>query len=395
MTTSLTRGSAPWPLFFAVLVVFASLSAWVWPQAPKAKAPPRGETAPAAQDLKSLTQGSVIKDLTTSDGVYLTARYWTPAKPGRDTPAVILLHMRGRTQSDWYPFAAFLRDLDCAVVTFDFRGHGESRAVDRDVYQSPKELAEKGRQRRRRTTQAPAAERRRAGQLGEKIEQKVEFVSGRDIRYFLDDLDAIKEFLVEQNNAEKLNLSRMGIVAAGDMACNVALHWLAETEPRTGGRGPFDINALVLVSPSWGYKGFPLPAADVLGEGDAALPILLVCGDAGRSRADAEKMARAYRLFALELESPPDQKISKEDKKTSKQTTAARLDFYREGSGWFTVPGKGEGTELFRPPIAKVDERIAGFLVNKLIESARGLAWEKRSSSGAPAGFGSRRPVPK
>lgn len=339
---------------------------------------------------KEYTQGSQTKDLTTSDGVYLSARYWSPAKADRNTPVIILLHMRGEphSQRDWYPFAAALKEAGFAVVTFDFRGHADSRTVDRKLYKSPREANESEKasrtKQRRSYADSQSTRRRPEAEKGDKIQQASEFVSGRDIRFLTEDLNTVMGFLVEQNNAEKINLHRLGIVAAGDMSCNVVIQWLAEAEPRSES-GEYDVNALVLISPSWGYKGLALPAASMLGEGDGTLPILMAFGDKSVHRADAEKLARTYKLFPLDLGA-----AEGSEKKEKKSTASARTDFYRKNSGWFTVPSKLDGTDLFRPPLAKIDEHVTGFLAARL-KSDRAIAWERRTSSGAAEGFGTRR----
>jgi pimeloyl-ACP methyl ester carboxylesterase len=62
--------------------------------------------------------------LLSSDGVSLGATYW----PGRraDGPAVLLLHGNGASRAAMAPNAAWLAAQGFAVLTIDFRGHGQS-----------------------------------------------------------------------------------------------------------------------------------------------------------------------------------------------------------------------------------------------------------------------------
>jgi alpha-beta hydrolase superfamily lysophospholipase len=62
--------------------------------------------------------------LVTSDGVPIAGTlYHAPVRPA---PAVVLLHMLHRSQSDWGQFAVRLADSGISALTIDFRGHGLS-----------------------------------------------------------------------------------------------------------------------------------------------------------------------------------------------------------------------------------------------------------------------------
>ncbi len=63
--------------------------------------------------------------LVPEEGISLAANYY--ASPGRvENRGVVLLHMLDRSQDDWNDFAAQLQTNNFEVMTFDFRGHGES-----------------------------------------------------------------------------------------------------------------------------------------------------------------------------------------------------------------------------------------------------------------------------
>ena len=64
----------------------------------------------------------------TEDGVEIIGSLWIPEQD--QSPAVILLHMLGKTRADWDDMAQGLFNKGYAVVSIDLRGHGESTKQD-------------------------------------------------------------------------------------------------------------------------------------------------------------------------------------------------------------------------------------------------------------------------
>lgn len=60
----------------------------------------------------------------TDDGVTISGVWHEPYY--RPAPAVILVHMLGRSRRDWEPFASRLASGGIGALTFDLRGHGDS-----------------------------------------------------------------------------------------------------------------------------------------------------------------------------------------------------------------------------------------------------------------------------
>lgn len=58
------------------------------------------------------------------DGVMIAAGMYDA--PGRPAPAVVLVHMLGRTRTDWDGWAADLTAVGLSVLAIDLRGHGGS-----------------------------------------------------------------------------------------------------------------------------------------------------------------------------------------------------------------------------------------------------------------------------
>lgn len=140
-------------------------------------------------------------------------------------PVVILVHGQNGSRLDWEnkptnfrkkPMTEVLRDNGYAVVTVDLRGHGESVLKD-----------------------------------GRKV-------GAADYEAMLGDLEAVKDFLLEEHQNKRLNINKLGIVAADDMtpiAIRYAeLDWLkpdyddAPVASRRTPRGR-DVRSLVLLSP--------------------------------------------------------------------------------------------------------------------------------------------------
>src|SRR5258706_59713 len=64
-----------------------------------------------------------VVDLTAPDGTNLKATYFSAGKPG---PGILLMHQCNRQRKVWDGFAASLAGAGFNVLTFDFRGFGES-----------------------------------------------------------------------------------------------------------------------------------------------------------------------------------------------------------------------------------------------------------------------------
>jgi pimeloyl-ACP methyl ester carboxylesterase len=136
-------------------------------------------------------------------------------------PLAELLHNPPREPGEERP-----RELaPCAAVTVDLRGHGESKTA----------------------FDAEAAYELDANHF--ELEDFQDMV-----RY---DLEAVRSFLVEQNDAGQLNLNKLCVVGAG-MGANVALTWAARDwsiPPLAVRKQGQDVKALVLLSPRRNFHG--------------------------------------------------------------------------------------------------------------------------------------------
>src|SRR5436853_2835521 len=79
-----------------------------------------------AGDEDSSSFNKTYMDITASDGIKLKATYYAPNKPG---PAILLLHQCNMDRRSWDTFAIALAKRGIHVLTFDYRGFGETPAA--------------------------------------------------------------------------------------------------------------------------------------------------------------------------------------------------------------------------------------------------------------------------
>lgn len=83
--------------------------------------------APATAQVRT-----IALDLTAPDGANLRATYYSPSAPG---PGMLLLHQCNMDRTSWRELASALAERGVHVLTFDYRGYGESaeHTDDRDA----------------------------------------------------------------------------------------------------------------------------------------------------------------------------------------------------------------------------------------------------------------------
>jgi alpha-beta hydrolase superfamily lysophospholipase len=387
---------------------FAWVMAWLLllPLPGYAQEPAAEEGESTETSDEELTKDSIETTLQTIDGVYLNARLWLPKEPKspKETPIVLLLHMRGKSQRDWFPFAQFLQQKGLAVCTFDFRGHGQSREVNPDLYvpvvQAMKSAASKipnliqepvvpqGQRRVAETVERAVEEKDVKGRRkpSEKIEAAEEFRTGKEIAFALPiDLQTIKEFLITKHNEGTINIRRLGIVGA-EMGALVALEWMQRAEFKDGRtRGwekiDSDLAALVLLSPQTAYWGQKSPW-EFNPEGNS-IPLMVVASNEGKGADEAERVARKLHVPERELAKEEEASTDKPSKNKVKPRGKERPD-----SGLFKLDSKQVGSDLLRPAVEEIDGAIADFF-GKVLTREKSRNWEKRVIDPDRSGFGS------
>ncbi|HTI51138.1 MAG TPA: alpha/beta hydrolase, partial [Planctomycetaceae bacterium] len=206
--------------------------------------------APPANEVYT----SEVKTLHTRDGGPLRITYY-PSVKGRESPVVVLLHMKDGNRLIWQGkggFAERLQHEGYAVITVDLRFHGESRpgggaAV---VGNSNPDSGKKGTGKKAASTELRPADYRAMWEI---------------------DVETVKNFIYEEHQAERLNMNKMGIVAA-EMGAVIAVRfavndWMEEPHsdapPGSGFETPRgqDVRALVLISPVASVPGIVMAQA--------------------------------------------------------------------------------------------------------------------------------------
>jgi dienelactone hydrolase len=178
----------------------------------------------------------------TDDGVTVAAAWYEPSV--RPAPAVILVHMLGRSRRDWDAFASRLAGSGIGALAIDLRGHGDSPHV-------------------------PSGG------------------DGPDYASMVKDVAAARRYLASRGDVRP---SRIGIAGASIGANLAALEAASDSA----------VASVALLSPSLDYRGLRIEAA-VRKYGNR--PMLLVSSDddpyAHRSAMDLEKTGGTRELLSL------------------------------------------------------------------------------------------------
>jgi len=243
----------------------------------------------AAPDAASGQKSTVNKTITTADGVELSATLYPNPGAKRDAVVVLLNDVdpkaKGAGQQAWADLAAALQKDGFVVLTFDFRGFGDSKTVDPAKFWKSRHNA------------VPQFIKKGKGK--DAIDHK-DF-SPTYLPYLVNDVAAVKAYLDRRSDARELNSSNMILIGAGQGATLGAL-WMAHAarnckdknpNPLLGGAPILadpeikDVTACVwlTMSPSVGGKGgqallgkilreasqkYKAPMAFVYGKTDAA-----------------------------------------------------------------------------------------------------------------------------
>jgi alpha-beta hydrolase superfamily lysophospholipase len=157
----------------------------------------------------------------TIDGVKLKANLWTG---GKDGATVILLHNFDKTGGDstkdgWNALAEALNKAGHTVISFDFRGHGQSLEVDPDKFWH----AEFG-----YNSKYVKFKRDKEGKLPTTI--TTADITPNYYPFLVNDISAVRAFLDKQNDAGNINTKNIIVIGAGQGATLGAL-WM-ESEMR-------------------------------------------------------------------------------------------------------------------------------------------------------------------
>jgi alpha-beta hydrolase superfamily lysophospholipase len=154
----------------------------------------------------------------TCDGVELAGTFY-PASDSKKDAVVMLLHdfeprKGGGSHGDWDKLAASLQKEGYAVLSFDFRGFGQSKSIRDEFW------------RFRHNQQGIPRGYKNGVKSAESIDQKDFQISYYP--FLVNDIVAAKAFLDRKNDAREINSSNLLLVGAGDGATLGALWAAAE-----------------------------------------------------------------------------------------------------------------------------------------------------------------------
>ena len=197
-------------------------------------------------------------DLETSDGLQMQATYYG-SNQGKNAVPVIMLHAWKGSRADFAGLALDLQARGCAVIVPDLRGHGKSTTNQARRRASP-------------SIRRPCVE----GDIEAMVTQ---------------DLEAVKTFLMDRNNAGELNIEKLCVVG-NEMGATVAVnwaiydwHWVQLPNVKQGQ----DVKALVLISPPMNFQGINIASSINQPLLQTGLSVLLIAGKKNSKAMDDAK----------------------------------------------------------------------------------------------------------
>lgn len=292
---------------------------------------------------------------TTADQAEIHGTFYGSNK-GQKAPCVILLHNPGldSQQTGWGDLAKKLQEKDFAVLTFDFRGHGDSVNVGQNFYTIE------------RTNQSFKSFRRsKKNQISYK-----DFTTSANTVSMVNDIAAAKRFLDIKNDSGECNSSRTVVVGAGGGA-TLGAAWIANEWKRRAVR-----------------TGFPIVTNNTLeGEDIAAAVWLSITPSAGTSGARWSGNVQNY-LGGQVRDNVPmlflygDQDTASAQFAKSLHTSMTRGDKSKNPKLQHTLETglkdtKLSGHGLLGKPSLNTEDKIVTY-ITKVMEDRAGKPWAKK-----------------
>jgi len=245
----------------------------------------------------AMSQGTVegeAKILTARDAWPIYITYYAGIDAGKETPVVVMLHGARSSRLVWKQtkLIEMLVQDKFAVITVDLRKHGESIAPET----------------------FPAAARGKITRV--------------DYGNMFNDLEAVKKFLFEEHQAQRLNMRRTGLVTAG-FSSVVALNWAwadwlkkpyddAPTLSTKTPRGQ-DVQAILMYSAEENVTGLNVVKA-LQGLRSIGVASMLLYGD--KNAKDKRTAVKMYKAIGGERQAEETRRIYERGFRTNARGTA-------------------------------------------------------------------------
>lgn len=290
----------------------------------------------------------VSVELETSDGVLLKGTFFQADKAGKETPIVVMLADEGESPAIFDQVALGLqfavqdeKQATISVLAIGLRGQGDS-------------------------TRVRGADGVFTDLRGSRLEQ------GDAVAMVGRDMEAIRQFLVEKNDAGELNLNRLayfGVGLGALIATNAAaVDW--EVPILARGKQGRDVKALVLVSPPWRQLGLEM-LAPLRQEGvNSEVAFLLTYG--GKDKQARDTVARVLRQ--LPKEDGPASRRGRAEPEEGDDAAKAKPTYPR----LVDLPGDSalQGADWLKQAGRTGEKRIGQFLQEHLVKPAH--PWIRR-----------------
>lgn len=267
--------------------------------------------------------------VTAKDGVTLQCTYFGSTE-GKKAIPVIMLPGWERNRNDLTGLATAMQKEGVAVITVDLRGHGASKTVTLPN--------------------------------GRTTELDLDRVRANDFDTFVtQDLEAVKSFLMEENNKGNLNIEMLTLVGC-DFSAIAALNyaqldwsWPVLAAMKQGQ----DVRGLVLVSPPKSFKGFSATRALQHPAVKSNISIMIIAGENNRT-----DFSDAKRIYST---------LEKSRTKMMEDSTDRTLFFAAK-------PTEMGGTALLADPRANCLKDLLFFTNVHLKELQNSYPWRDRTS---------------
>ncbi|MHC2067043.1 alpha/beta hydrolase [Bremerella sp. T1] len=267
--------------------------------------------------------------VSTKDGMIIHGTYFG-SNLGKKAIPVIMLPGWERSQKDLTGLALAMQKEGLAVLTVDLRGHGNSKSIQ--------------------------------GPGGQIVEIDLDRIRASDFEAFVaQDLEAVKGFLMQENNKGNLNIEMLTIVGC-DFSATAALNFAAQDWSwpiLPAMKQGQDVKGLILVSPPKTFKGFNANRALQVPAVKNELSIMIIAGQQDRT-----SFSDAKRVFSS---------IDKIRQKTVTDSKDRTVFFAAKPTGL-------EGTDLLVDPRSNCLKDILFFTKVHLAELQSSDPWTDRTT---------------